>query len=415
MSDLVNRLWGAGDLRAVFGDAAKVVAPWPRAPRSKHGPDSRTLYTRQILQAPIWLSEVDPRQLFASQGWVVRHHAEYYRTGEWELTGITSADRDSDANRFPIVVCDRYGRRIISTGHHRALAALIEGRPLLCRKVPDVGDEAVALLPRLLFGPSTRLDHVECESVAAAIDAARSGQIALCTDLDVAKAAGLAMSPSLPHRHLVAIEPAPIPVADESVEETRAGWCGDGLCTTCGGLKSAIRVMNGFELGDHCWCETRPDDLTAAQRESRLPCVLCQVCRLEVVKGHFRWRWVMCESCRPRAKAFNERVGLKILLPGIHSIVNGGPLLEVGNRTPSEAEFVGFADQLNGMVSAVSAFSSWSRRMVLERLRTLGFEAGQVIPLEEYLSACEAAGIDRDVGWAELEAHMFSTEPSADE
>ena len=123
----------------------------------------------------------------------------------------------------------------------------------------------------------------------------------------------------------------------------------------------------------------------------------------------------MCESCRPRAKAFNERVGLKVLLPGIHSLVNGGPLLNVGNRTPSEAEFVGFADQLNGMVSAVSAFSSWSRRMVLERLRTLGFEAGQVIPLEEYLSACEAAGIDRDVGWAELEAHMFSTEPSADE
>ncbi len=392
-----------------------MVAPWPRVARRRHGPDALTLYTRQILEAPVWLSEVDPRRLFASQGWVVRRHAEYYRTGEWELTGITSADRDSDANRFPIVVCDRHGRQIISTGHHRALVALIEGRPLLCRRVPDMGDGAVALLPRLLFGQCTRLDHVVCASVDAAVDAARGGQTALCTDFDVAKGAAFELSPSIPHHRLAAVEPKPVPVVEEIPDDQpRVSRCGTGLCTTCGGLRSDLSITNGWEFGDHCSCEPRPDDLTIRQSEHRLPCVLCQVCRLEVVRGHNRWRRVMCASCLPRARAFNERVGRKVLLPGIHSIVNGGPLLNLGNHTPSDAEFVGFSDQLNGMFNAVSAFSTWSRRMVLERLRTLGFEPGQVLPLEEYLSACEAAGIDRDVGWAELEAHMFASDREVD-
>ena len=78
---------------------------------------------------------------------MLRTHAAYYLTGEWEITGRTSADMHSIANRYPTFV-DRRGQLIIATGHHRSLAALIEGRPVLARVVAD-DPQPVSITPHL--------------------------------------------------------------------------------------------------------------------------------------------------------------------------------------------------------------------------------------------------------------------------
>lgn len=81
---------------------------------------------------PVVLVPIDPRMLLASQPFVVRHHAAYYLEGEWERTGLTSADRRSLANRWPIVAFAGE-RGVILSGHHRSLRALLSGVPLLAR------------------------------------------------------------------------------------------------------------------------------------------------------------------------------------------------------------------------------------------------------------------------------------------
>lgn len=182
----VDRLWGVDSIEAVFGGHDKVICPWPRAPRSKGVPDVRQQVTPALVNGPVHLSEVDPRVLYSSQGWVVRQHAEYYRTGVWESTGVTSADRGVESNRYPFVVTDQRGRRVIATGHHRSLVALIEGRPLLCRMVPSEPDGAEALLPHLLVGAWTRLSHVEAGSVSEAVGLLHAGRLVLCRDRWVA-------------------------------------------------------------------------------------------------------------------------------------------------------------------------------------------------------------------------------------
>jgi hypothetical protein len=185
---LLDRVWASGDLGAVFGDRPKAAVPWPAAGRLKNQPPAWRLATPEALALPVHLTEVDPRSLHASQTWVLREHATYYRTGVWELTGFTSADRDKDWNRYPVVVRDHRDRLVIAVGHHRSLVALVEGRPVLARVIGGAPDEAVALVPHVLWGASSRLPHTPCESVDEAVAVALSGGAALCRDRAVADA-----------------------------------------------------------------------------------------------------------------------------------------------------------------------------------------------------------------------------------
>ena len=268
--------------------------------------------------------------------------------------------------------------------------------------------DAVALLPRLLFGSSSRLRHVRCETAVDAIVTVRRGDTALCPDFDVIVEAAAMLSPALSQRHFAALAPVAHAVVD-LVELTEARHCATGLCTTCGGLTSTLDGISDSRTGDQCRCEPVPFDQTVQQSEQAMACALCQVCRLQVVPGHSRWRRVICDSCRPRADVFNARFGRKVLLPGIHSIVNGGPVLQAGNGVPGDAQVVGFADQLKGSFDAVSAFRRCSKTMLLQRLAALGYGPGRVIPLDDYFLSCAARGIDQDTGWAELEVHVVSS------
>lgn len=125
----VHRLHGAGDTDALFKGAPKTVAPWPSAGRSKSNPRG---YDPNLVQAALkapeqHMTDLDPRNLHATQGWVTRPGVEYYKTSEYRETGRTFADQNQAGNRYPVVYRDSQGRNKLLSGHHRASAALLRG------------------------------------------------------------------------------------------------------------------------------------------------------------------------------------------------------------------------------------------------------------------------------------------------
>lgn len=177
------------------------------------------------------------------------------------------------------------------------------------------------------------------------------------------------------------------------------------LCTTCGGLKADDCGLL-HSAHDACFCKRPPRNETSQQREERLPCILCRACGLAIVSGHTRWRRLVCPPCRHRLHTFNGQAGAMVLPAGIHSLVNRGPVLEMARR-PTKQQFKNFADAMNAMFKGVRDFESWGDRLVLDRLRQFGFAKKQLIPVEEYLDACRAAGIDESTGWRLLEQAWF--------
>jgi hypothetical protein len=174
------------------------------------------------------------------------------------------------------------------------------------------------------------------------------------------------------------------------------------LCTTCARLRAQSCPFRPGAV-DSCLCEPLWQGPTL---EVGLPCVLCQVCGLHPVRGHHKWHFVICRHCLAWSKEFNGRVGRKVLPQGIHSLVNGGPLVS-GPDLDQPAVRHQFAVELKGMFGAVGAFADWSERLLIERLRSLGFEAGRNITLEEYLVACRRAGITEETGKQRLEDWFF--------
>ena len=178
------------------------------------------------------------------------------------------------------------------------------------------------------------------------------------------------------------------------------------LCTTCGGLKADECGMAHW-AHDQCSCDGWSEDETISDAENRMPCMLCRACGLQITRGHHRWRLLVCYPCRSRLATFNGQVGRKVLPQGIHSLVNGGPLLQVAQR-PTKEQFEDFASGLNAMFAGITGFHDWGNKLVLDRLRLFGFERGQLIPVEDYLDACRAAGIDQSTGWQLLEQRWFA-------
>lgn len=195
----MDRLWGCGDIDIVFHRADRVLLPWVRASR-RRGPTGIEQATHlratvsDILARPPRLMEVDPRHLRATQPWAVRYHVRYYLTGAWERTGITSANRDSEANRYPMITLG--AERVIHTGHHRALAALIEGRALLARTTTDDPRWAVAVTPSLHVGTVTPLPAIATPTSTEGADVIDNGGIALVATQAIAKATLDLLAPS---------------------------------------------------------------------------------------------------------------------------------------------------------------------------------------------------------------------------
>lgn len=175
----VERLWSTGELDSVFRDADRTVVPWPSAPRRRGHPTVTPAVAKALLSGAPALADIDPRQLHATQTWVVRHHAAYYRSGRWERTGATSADPWSLQNRYPLLHVDEHGCLVLLGGHHRALVALVEGRPLRGRVLRQRPAEAVPLLPSLFVGHTATVPVIPAGDGAQAARLITAGRSAL--------------------------------------------------------------------------------------------------------------------------------------------------------------------------------------------------------------------------------------------
>lgn len=172
--DEARRHWGIGSVEVLFGMHDRVVTPWPTLPSLKGGP--RIPSADHVFRSAPALTRIDPRVLWCTQPWILRHHVQYYLTGEWERTGRTSADQDKIPNRYPLVVADDRGRLAILTGHHRSAVALLEGRDVLVRMVHNEG-LPLAVLPNLgIMGPSEGNATVDAES---AVELVQRGAMAI--------------------------------------------------------------------------------------------------------------------------------------------------------------------------------------------------------------------------------------------
>ena len=125
----VQRLHGAGT-GALFGPdrSPRQVIPWPTAGHHRDRPLFDKNKVGEALRQPKRTTQMDPRELHATQGWVHSGGVKYYSEGtEYQKTGRTFADQNSVGNRTPIVYTDATGRNLILTGHHRATSALLKG------------------------------------------------------------------------------------------------------------------------------------------------------------------------------------------------------------------------------------------------------------------------------------------------
>lgn len=117
------------------GSSPVTTTPWPRAGRNKHLRD----YDEQavgdaVRSSPPSIEDVDTRTLHSTQPGVTAPGVRYYSSGEYDRSGKTYADGESVGNRFPVVYnrSENDGRvtPMLLSGHHRAAAALVEGKPL---------------------------------------------------------------------------------------------------------------------------------------------------------------------------------------------------------------------------------------------------------------------------------------------
>ena len=183
-------LWGVGDLDAWFEGADVKAVPWPIAGESKPDRGKRARELTTFISKPAQLVEVDPRQLWAGQWGVVRHHAVHYLTGEWERTGRTSADRKVLSNQYPVIAQDHHGRLVIRVGHHRSLAALINGHLVRCRLLTPAAQsgDAVAVSPSLFIGTTSTLPHQQHTNPSQAAESITNGNTVIVPSREIATA-----------------------------------------------------------------------------------------------------------------------------------------------------------------------------------------------------------------------------------
>lgn len=131
-STRLERAWGAGHESALFGDGPLTSGPWQQAGRRKDLRDFDPALVQAVVNAPEHhhMQDVDPRILRATQGSLIRPGLRHYLGDRYERTGETYADMHLAGNRRPIVYRREDGQHLILSGHHRAAAALLQGRPL---------------------------------------------------------------------------------------------------------------------------------------------------------------------------------------------------------------------------------------------------------------------------------------------
>ena len=133
-----ERAHGSNNLDSLFPDGAPTTAiPLPAYNRRREIDRAAVRTTLSSAPTDDQFVDVDTRQLSASQPNVTRGGVKHYLPGgEHETTGRTFADHDNVGNKHPVVYDrDDGSERVLLSGHHRAVAAMIAGRPLRMRRV----------------------------------------------------------------------------------------------------------------------------------------------------------------------------------------------------------------------------------------------------------------------------------------
>lgn len=130
-----EEFWGAGDPDRLFQGNPATGVPFPIAGRRKDVRDYDPGKVQAAISDPKYpVSDVDPRELHATQPAVTRAGVSYYLGDEYDHTGQTYGDQQQAGNRVPVVY-DREGTKMILSGHHRATAALLAGRQFRAKLV----------------------------------------------------------------------------------------------------------------------------------------------------------------------------------------------------------------------------------------------------------------------------------------
>lgn len=136
-TESVQRHWGSNDIEGMFPEGApRSTVPWRQAGRSKTHMDYDPDVVKKAITSPPNVQDIDPRHLRATQPMVTRPGVDYYLNDPtYKETGETFADKSNEGNRFPTVyrrptMADpTQTEDVLLTGHHRATADLLRGRP----------------------------------------------------------------------------------------------------------------------------------------------------------------------------------------------------------------------------------------------------------------------------------------------
>lgn len=133
-------LYGKGDPDALFDGHPVRPVPFPRASRRKDFQDYDSSLVESALKrqnSENDLVDVDPRTVHATQPSVTRQgvkhymeHPDYHKAG-----AETFADKGNAGNRVPFVYDREDGQRLLLSGHHRAVTALLNGKSFKARRV----------------------------------------------------------------------------------------------------------------------------------------------------------------------------------------------------------------------------------------------------------------------------------------
>jgi hypothetical protein len=140
----LGRLYGTGQegFRQLFpGDTSQALTPWRQAGGLKtHMPFEQEKVNEAVRQPESSLTDVDPRNLKATQPYIMRAPLEHYMHPQAQESGRTYADREQAGNRYPVIYSRTHPatgdvENLILSGHHRATAALLGGQFLRARYV----------------------------------------------------------------------------------------------------------------------------------------------------------------------------------------------------------------------------------------------------------------------------------------
>lgn len=161
---------GAGEIGALFTEVSLLTPlPWEQAgQRTTHATYDHDLVAALLSGVPLTatFADLDPVDLRGTQSFVTRAGVAYYLDDGYRRHGRTYADQMKAGNKYPVVY-RRDGQNLVLSGHHRAAAALLHGRPFPARVIdgpwgPERGSEAgvVSLERRSVVAPPRSTDSV---------------------------------------------------------------------------------------------------------------------------------------------------------------------------------------------------------------------------------------------------------------